>query len=79
MSYIIKNRRLVAKTERTLTSGVQVLFSSRATKECIDANRDQNLVNPQTGYISNAVKWDSIYLKSDAILATEINPGEFLI
>lgn len=77
MAYIIKNNEVVAIANTELKNGVEVQFSSLTTEEKVNANRNYNLVNAQTGKISRAKKWEASAKYAD--YATEINPGEFLL
>lgn len=78
MSYIIKNSSIVAKIEDRPAG--DVLFSSVACGEAINAARDVNLVNAQRGKISNAAKWGRVYSNElDVPGAKEVNPGEWLV
>ncbi len=80
MSYIIANNQIVAKINAEVASGAQVQFSRVRTEDQINAARVWNLVNAQTGKISNAAKWDAVWSKTeDSRYATEINPGEYFV
>jgi hypothetical protein len=77
-SYIIKKGELIAKLSVERKSGELVRFSDVTCEEKINAAREFNLVNAQTGRISNAANWNHIYRKSEGVeIATEINPGEY--
>lgn len=80
MSYIISNHgELIAKTEAHLPSAASVRYGQERSREEIDANREYNLVNAKDGKISNAKRWDAEYRNSEAGMAVELNPGEFLV
>ena len=80
MSFIISSdNQLIAKVSEVLKSGTQVRFSAHTCAEAIDANREFNLVNAAWGKISNAKKWEKVYMNSYAGIATMINEGDYII
>jgi len=96
MSFLIRNGNLIAYTPEQLKSGDKVKAAYKRsvtfsryynrTKETINANREYNLVNSFTCYVSNAAKYKKQYqstvLSSDEMdIAQSINDSndEFYI
>lgn len=81
-AYIISNngKELIASVETNLNSGEVVFFSENRIKECINANREWNLVNVGRGKISRAQKWRKTWVQTlDSLVGIEINKGEFYL
>lgn len=77
--FIIANNSIIAKIRGEAQVG-EIKFSSQRCKEAINAAREWNLVNAQSGKISDAAKWHRAWAKmSDCRFAEELNPGEFYI
>lgn len=72
MSYIIKNGLLIAKTLNHMKSGERVSVSYRFTKNNISADSVRLLVNPVGAVVSNAKKWDSIYIKTMGVPSARV-------
>jgi len=85
MSYLIRNNQAIAYTPKKLKSGDYVQAAYNRTKETINANREYNLVNSFTCYVSNAAKYKKQYqstvLSSEMDIAQSINDSneEFYI
>jgi len=86
MSFLIRNGNVIAYTPEQLKSGDEVRAAYNRTKETINANREYNLVNSFTCYVSNAAKYKKQYqstvLSSDEMdIAQSINDSndEFYI
>jgi len=85
MSFLIRNGNVIAYTPEQLKSGDEVRAAYNRTKETINANREYNLVNSFTCYVSNAAKYKKQYqstvLSSEMDIAQSINDSneEFYI
>ena len=85
MSYLIRNNRAIAYTPQKLKSGDYVQAAYNRTKETTNANREYNLVNSFSCYVSNAVKYkkqhQSTVLSNEMDIAQSINDSsdEFYI
>ena len=85
MSYLIRNNRAIAYTPQKLKSGDYVQAAYNRTKETINANREYNLVNSFSCYVSNAAKYKKQYqanvLSNEMDIAQSINDSndEFYI
>ena len=78
--FIIANNAIVAKVSGSAVAGQSVRYSSQRCEEVINAAREWNLVNAQSGKISDAAKWHKAWARmEDCRSAVEINPGEFYI
>lgn len=64
MSYLIRDGEPVAQIGKGYKSGAVVRYAYDSCDETMDADREVNLVNTRTAFISNA---------------TEVNDGEFLV
>ena len=60
MSYLVRNKKAVARTAEKQISGKHVKISTELCREEIDANRDYNLVNYKTAKISNSKIYDKL-------------------
>ena len=73
MSYLIKNGQLLAKTVEELKSGEEVRFSNTKSKDRVNTDRNEYLVNAEYAQVSNAKKWDRIYTESNLSIADILN------
>lgn len=76
-AYIINNNTVIATVNTELKNGSFVKFSNKKIIESINASREFNLVNAQTGKISRTKKWEREGCLAQS--AIEINKGEFYI
>ena len=68
--------KMVAQVDTDAKSGTIVEYGHVVCDEEINANRDYNLVNPQSGKISRAKKWEKEYIE---FFAEEVNPGQYRV
>lgn len=77
-AFIISGGELIATVKTNLKNGTAIEYSYSKCKEAINADREFNLVNAQSGKISRAKKYMKDYNYCEN-WATEINPGEFFV
>lgn len=80
-AFIIANNEVIAQVETGLAAGELVSFGFFKVEECMNANRQWNLVNASNGKISRAQKWVKKFVAQaeGRRFGKEINPGEFFI